>query len=164
MKPLILILLIWSSQVWAVTPPSQQTVDGYIALSQTLSDAELEGSGRWSCQHSIPIDGSFKSYGKNQQEALTRSALKCIKNKCNQMPSLLSNARSTLSLISDEELARLMKGQGYGPGEISSALRNRKNPNNEYIERTSTCTGGSPTLRMFAVDMCFSVPFECHKK
>lgn len=164
MKSLILVILLGSSQLWAVTPPNQQTVDGYIVFSQTLSDAELEGSGRWSCEYAIPIDGSFKSYGKTQQEAVTRSALKCIKNKCNQMPSLLSNARNKLSTVSDEELARLMKGQGYSPEEIRAALINRKNPNDQYLQQTSTCTGGSPSLRMFVVDMCFSVPFECRKK
>lgn len=165
MKFLILIILTGSLQLWAATLPNQQTVDGYIALSQTLSDAELEGNGRWSCEHAVIVDGSsFKSYGKTMQEATTRSALKCIKNKCNQMPDLLNNARNKLSTISDEELARLMKGQGYSPKEINAALINRKTTNTEYLNRTSTCTGGSPTLRMFAVDMCFSVPFECSKK
>lgn len=163
MKLLIMLLILSSLNAFAAKPPEQSTVDGYIHLALNLSEEQLQGTGKFTCEYAVVLDSAFTSRGKSLMEAQTNVALKCIKNKCNQMPSLLANARQEIAGLDGAELALVMKGLGHTQQEIDNALANRKNPNADHLAKTSTCTGGSPTLRAFAVDSCFTIPMQCSK-
>ncbi|MES2768958.1 MAG: hypothetical protein V4596_07425 [Bdellovibrionota bacterium] len=160
MKLLITLLILSSLNALAAKPPEQSTVDQYVYLALNLSNEQLQGNGKFTCEYAVVLDSTFTSQGKSLMEAQTNVALRCIKNKCNQMPSLLAAAHLELTAVGDEELALLMKGLGHTQEEINNALSNRKNPDADHTT-ASTCAEGSSTLRAFAVDSCFAIPMQC---
>ncbi|MDX9731168.1 MAG: hypothetical protein RBT63_05305 [Bdellovibrionales bacterium] len=151
----------------AASPPDQRTVDAWLNLTLSTPDQAIHESedGPWFCRHLHPVSSSegtagikHASRGKSREAAYSKAAIKCIKNQCERISELLSEAHEELTRIDDAELGLVMKGLGYDKETIARALERRKAPTQT---NSTTCSDGPPLLRTFVVDFCFAIPFEC---
>ena len=162
---LILVLILsLSLDSEAAKPPSQETVDNNTWVAINLSEEQIRGNPKpkWVCQHAFVLEKQFTAVGETRDDAIQRAGLLCIKHQCQVVGKKIRAAfDEVLMKLNDEEFPRALKGFGYSDEEIARAVENRKNPNAAaHIEKTN-CSNGSPTVRLFAVDACYAVPFEC---
>lgn len=144
------------------TPPVQNTVDQYVYLALKTDIKVIQGkSKKWSCRFPV-LHESLAALGKDQNDALMRLQLLCIKEQCQELGKQVAANVKNLLDSPENDYRDFLEFTGRTAEEIEAAVQSRKNYSQETV-KVLTCNN-SAMFRTAAFDSCIAVPVECQKK